>query len=52
MEHSGMTERLDVTGEVFGPAASIVPGQAANCFPAVKAILVATLCSYEATLGR
>ncbi len=47
-----MTEGLEVTGEVFGSAASVVFGQAANRLHTIKTILVATLCRYVATLGR
>ena len=43
MEHTGMTAGLEVTGEVFGSAASIVFDQAENRLHTIKAILVATL---------
>jgi ornithine carbamoyltransferase len=43
MEHTGMTDGLEVTGEVFGSSASIVFDQAENRLHTVKAILVATL---------
>jgi len=43
MEHTGMTSGLEVTGEVFGSAASIVFDQAENRLHTIKAILVATL---------
>jgi ornithine carbamoyltransferase len=43
MEHTGMTEGLEVTGEVFGSQASIVFDQAENRLHTIKAILVATL---------
>jgi ornithine carbamoyltransferase len=43
MEHTGMTGGLEVTGEVFGSAASIVFDQAENRLHTIKAILVATL---------
>jgi ornithine carbamoyltransferase len=43
MEHTGMTEGLEVTGEVFNSAASIVFDQAENRLHTIKAILVATL---------
>ncbi len=43
MEHTGMTTGLEVTGEVFGSAASIVFDQAENRLHTIKAILVATL---------
>jgi ornithine carbamoyltransferase len=43
MEHTGMTSGLEVTGEVFNSAASIVFDQAENRLHTVKAILVATL---------
>ena len=38
-----MTEGLEVTGEVFNSAASIVFDQAENRLHTIKAILVATL---------
>jgi ornithine carbamoyltransferase len=41
--HTGMTEGLEVTGEVFGSTASIVFGHAANRLHTIKAILMATL---------
>ncbi len=43
MEHTGMTSGLEVTGEVFNSAASIVFDQAENRLHTIKAILVATL---------
>jgi ornithine carbamoyltransferase len=43
MEHTGMTSGLEVTGEVFRSAASIVFDQAENRLHTIKAILVATL---------
>jgi ornithine carbamoyltransferase len=43
MEHTGMTAGLEVTGEVFNSAASIVFDQAENRLHTIKAILVATL---------
>jgi len=43
MEHTGMTDGLEVTGEVFGSAASLVFDQAENRLHTIKAILVATL---------
>jgi ornithine carbamoyltransferase len=43
MEHTGMTEGLEVTGEVFGSDASIVFDQAENRLHTIKAVLVATL---------
>jgi ornithine carbamoyltransferase len=43
MEHTGMTEGLEVTGEVFGSNASIVFDQAENRLHTIKAVLVATL---------
>jgi ornithine carbamoyltransferase len=43
MEHTGMTAGLEVTGEVFSSAASIVFDQAENRLHTIKAILVATL---------
>jgi ornithine carbamoyltransferase len=43
MEHTGMTDGLEVTGEVFNSAASIVFDQAENRLHTIKAILVATL---------
>jgi ornithine carbamoyltransferase len=43
MEHTGMTEGLEVTGEVFEAPASIVFDQAENRLHTIKAILVATL---------
>ena len=43
MEHTGMTEGLEVTDEVFGSPASIVFDQAENRLHTIKAILVATL---------
>jgi ornithine carbamoyltransferase len=43
MEHTGMTEGLEVTGEVFGSDASVVFDQAENRLHTIKAVLVATL---------
>ena len=43
MEHTGMTDGLEVTGEVFSSPASIVFDQAENRLHTIKAILVATL---------
>jgi ornithine carbamoyltransferase len=43
MEHTGMTNGLEVTGEVFTSPASIVFDQAENRLHTIKAILVATL---------
>jgi ornithine carbamoyltransferase len=43
MEHTGMSEGLEVTGEVFESAASIVFDQAENRLHTIKALLVATL---------
>ncbi len=43
MEHTGMTDGLEVTGEVFESSASIVFDQAENRLHTIKAILVATL---------
>jgi ornithine carbamoyltransferase len=43
MEHTGMTQGLEVTGEVFESPASIVFDQAENRLHTIKAILVATL---------
>src|SRR5271166_1271592 len=43
MEHTGMTSGLEVTGEVFQSAASIVFDQAENRLHTIKAVLVATL---------
>ena len=43
MEHTGMSEGLEVTGEVFESPASIVFDQAENRLHTIKAILVATL---------
>jgi ornithine carbamoyltransferase len=43
MEHTGMTDGLEVTGEVFNSAASIVFDQAENRLHTIKAILVASL---------
>jgi ornithine carbamoyltransferase len=43
MEHTGMTEGLEVTDEVFNSSASIVFDQAENRLHTIKAILVATL---------
>jgi ornithine carbamoyltransferase len=43
MEHTGMTNGLEVTGDVFTSGASIVFDQAENRLHTIKAILVATL---------
>ena len=43
MHHTGMTNGLEVTGEVFESHASIVFDQAENRLHTIKAILVATL---------
>jgi ornithine carbamoyltransferase len=43
MEHTGMREGLEVTGEVFESPASIVFDQAENRLHTIKALLVATL---------
>ena len=43
MEHTGMTDGLEVTNEVFESPASIVFDQAENRLHTIKAILVATL---------
>jgi ornithine carbamoyltransferase len=43
MEHTGMNEGLEVTGEVFESGASIVFDQAENRLHTIKALLVATL---------
>jgi ornithine carbamoyltransferase len=43
MEHTGMTDGLEVTDEVFTSAASIVFDQAENRLHTIKAILVATI---------
>jgi ornithine carbamoyltransferase len=43
MEHTGMPDGLEVTGEVFGSDASTVFDQAENRLHTIKAILVATL---------
>jgi ornithine carbamoyltransferase len=43
MEHTGSTDGLEVTGEVFGSPASIVFDQAENRLHTIKAIMVATL---------
>ena len=43
MQHTGMTNGLEVTGEVFDSHASIVFDQAENRLHTIKAILVATL---------
>jgi ornithine carbamoyltransferase len=43
MEHTGMTEGIEVTGEVFESAASVVFDQAENRLHTIKALLVATL---------
>jgi ornithine carbamoyltransferase len=43
MEHTGMHDGLEVTGEVFESRASIVFDQAENRLHTIKAVLVATL---------
>jgi ornithine carbamoyltransferase len=43
MEHTGMTNGLEVTDEVFTSKASIVFDQAENRLHTIKAVLVATL---------
>jgi ornithine carbamoyltransferase len=43
IEHTGMTDGLEVTGEVFDSPASIVFDQAENRLDTIKAILVATI---------
>jgi ornithine carbamoyltransferase len=43
MEHTGMPEGLEVTGEVFESGSSIVFDQAENRLHTIKAVLVATL---------
>ncbi len=43
MEHTGMSQGLEVTGEVFESPASIVFDQAENRLHTIKALLVATL---------
>jgi len=43
MEHTGMTDGLEVTDQVFQSPASIVFDQAENRLHTIKAILVATL---------
>jgi ornithine carbamoyltransferase len=43
MEHTGMSSGLEVTGDVFESAASIVFDQAENRLHTIKALLVATL---------
>ena len=43
MEHTGMKDGLEVTGEVFESEASIVFDQAENRLHTIKALLVATL---------
>ena len=43
MEHTGMNDGLEVTGEVFESPASIVFDQAENRLHTIKALLVATL---------
>jgi len=43
MEHTGMTDGLEVTNEVFESPASIVFEQAENRLHTIKAILVATI---------
>lgn len=43
MEHTGMSDGLEVTGEVFESSASIVFDQAENRLHTIKALLVATL---------
>ena len=43
MEHTGMTDGLEVTDEVFRSPAAIVFDQAENRLHTIKAVLVATL---------
>ena len=43
MEHTGMTNGLEVTDEVFTSNVSIVFDQAENRLHTIKAVLVATL---------
>jgi ornithine carbamoyltransferase len=43
MEHTGMTEGLEVTNQVFESGASIVFDQAENRLHTIKAVPVATL---------
>ena len=43
MEHTGMSEGLEVTNEVFESPSSIAFDQAENHSHTIKAILVATL---------
>ena len=43
MEHTGMKDGLEVTGEVFESEASIVFDQAENRLHTIKALLMATL---------
>jgi ornithine carbamoyltransferase len=43
MEHTGMMDGLEVTGDVFESAASVVFDQAENRLHTIKALLVATL---------
>jgi ornithine carbamoyltransferase len=43
MEHTGMSTGLEVTGEVFESAASVVFDQAENRLHTIKGLLVATL---------
>jgi ornithine carbamoyltransferase len=43
MEHTGMSEGLEVTGAVFESSASIVFDQAENRLHTIKALLLATL---------
>jgi ornithine carbamoyltransferase len=43
MEHTGLTSGLATVGGAFGPAASIVLGQAGTARKPSKAILLATL---------
>ncbi|HMK13164.1 MAG TPA: ornithine carbamoyltransferase [Acidimicrobiales bacterium] len=43
MEHTGMSEGLEVTGQVFESPASIVFDQAENRLHTIKALMVATL---------
>ena len=43
MEHTGMTDGLEVTDQVFQSPAAIIFDQAENRLHTIKAILVATL---------
>ena len=43
MEHTGLSDGLEVTDDVFESSASIVVDQAENRLHTIKAILVATI---------